>query len=74
MKKVFKDFETTMQELHSALQEQKIIVYAEVITRNVKDEIKKTLNDKETEIKVDKKSLQSVNQAIRNLIGSIGKR
>ena len=47
--------------------------YAEVITRNVKEEVKKTLDDKGTEIKVDEKSLQSVNQAIKNLIGSIGK-
>ena len=51
--------------------------YAEVITRNVektvKEEVRKTLDDKETEIKVDVKSLQSVNQAIKNLFGSIGK-
>ena len=51
--------------------------YAEVITRNVektvKEEVRKTLDDKETEIKVDEKSLQSVNQAIQNLFGSIGR-
>ena len=51
--------------------------YAEVITRNVektvKEEVKKTLDDKKTEIKIDEKSLQSVNQAIKNLIGSIGR-
>ena len=31
------------------------------------------LDDKETEIKVDEKSLESVNKAIKSLFGSIGK-
>ena len=51
--------------------------YAEVITRNVektvKEEVRKALDDKETEIKVDEKSLESVNKAIKSLFGSIGK-
>ena len=51
--------------------------YAEVLTKNfektVKEEVRKALDDKETEIKVDEKSLQSVQQAIKNLFGAIGK-
>ncbi len=51
--------------------------YAEVLTKNfektVKEEVRKALDDRQAEIKVDEKSLQSVNQAIKNLIGSIGR-
>ena len=51
--------------------------YAEVLTKNfektVKEEVRKALDERQAEIKVDEKSLQSVNQAIKNLIGSIGK-
>ena len=51
--------------------------YAEVLTKNfektVKEEVRKALDDKEAEIKVDEKSLQSVQQAIKNLFGSRGK-
>lgn len=51
--------------------------YAEVLTKNfektVKEEVRKALDDKETEIKVDEKSLESVNKAIKSLFGSIGK-
>ena len=51
--------------------------YAEVLTKNfektVKEEVKKALDDKETEIKVDEKSLESVNKTIKSLFGSIGK-
>ncbi len=51
--------------------------YAEVLTKNfekiAKEEVRKALDDKETEIKVDEKSVQSVQQTIKNLFGSIGK-
>ena len=51
--------------------------YAEVLTRNfektVKEEVQKALDDKQAEIKVDEKSIQSVQQAVKNLFGSIGK-
>ena len=56
--------------------------YAEVLTKNfaknfekaVKEEVRKALDDRQAEIKVDEKSVQSVNQTIKNLIGSIGKK
>ncbi len=51
--------------------------YAEVLTKNfektVKEEVRKALDDKETEIKVEEKSVQSVQQTIKDLFGSIGK-
>lgn len=51
--------------------------YAEVLTKNfektVKEEVQKTLVDKETEIKVDEKSVQSVSKTIKDLFGTIGR-
>ncbi len=48
--------------------------YADVLTKNFEKTVKEeTLDDRQAEIKLDEKSLQSVNQAIKNLIGSIGR-
>ena len=51
--------------------------YAEVLTKNfektVKEEVRKALDDKEAEIKVDEKSVQSVSKTIKDLFGTIGR-
>ncbi len=55
--------------------------YAEVIVRTIeadlekkiREEVREALNDKQTEIKVDEKSVQSVSKTIRELLGTIGR-
>ncbi len=51
--------------------------YTEVLTKNfektVKEKLRKAQDDRQVEIKSEEKSPESVNKAIKNLIGSIGK-